>query len=458
MNKTNQETEFEWSRQHTLTPWSPQGNGQGLNIVSARGARVETVDGQSLLDFSSQLICSNIGHGDLRVAEAISEQFARVDYVAPAHHTEMRGRLGKKLADIAPGDLNRTFFTVGGADAIENAVKLARHYTGRPKILAKYRSYHGGTHGALATGGDPRKIGVDSQAMSGVIHFEDPYCYRCPWNQSGPGSCARECLAHLERIIQFEGPGQIAALVLEGESGSSGCVKYPEGYWRAARELTRKHGILLIDDEVMSGFGRTGKWFAVEHHLDTTAGEAPDMICLAKGLTAATLPLGGVIVSEKIAASYDQRPLPLGLTYSAHPVCLAASLRVLKIYEDDDLITRAARTGEKLRSGLEKLRERHPSLGDIRLTGLLGALELVTDREYKTPLAVWNATADQMKAMNQVAAKLREHNLLTLVRWNWIFLAPPLTLTDAELEEALAALDAALEVADSFCSGGPGTE
>ena len=249
-----------------------------------------------------------------------------VSYVYPGMATNVRGLLGKKLAEITPGNLTKTFFTLGGAEAIENAIKLARMFTGRHKIITHYRSYHGATYGAISAGGDPRKFPVDAQGIPNMIHVENPYAYRCPWNSNSIEECGERALAHLERVVKFENPSSIAAILFEGESGSSGCIKYPPMYLKRVSELCKKYGILLIDDEVMSGFGRTGKMFAVEHH-DVT----PDILCMAKGLTSGYLPLGAMIVTDTIANHFNDIPMILGLTYSAHPVCCAAALENIKV-------------------------------------------------------------------------------------------------------------------------------
>lgn len=428
---------------YTLTSWSKQ---RGINppvIERAEGVYLYTAEGKRILDFSSQLICSNIGHGNPKVAQAVQKQIQEVSYIYPGMTTKARADLGKKLAEISPGSLNRTFFTLGGAEAIENAIKLARTYTGRHKIITFYQSYHGATYGAITAGGDPRKLAVDSQQMPNIIHVENPYYYRCPWNSDTPEECGENAAAHLERVIQFEGPGSVAAILIEGESGSSGCIKYPPNYWQLVRKIADKYGIVLIDDEVMSGFGRTGKWFGVEHH-----GVVPDIMCMAKGLTSAYLPLGGIIVKEEIAKYFDDKPLPLGLTYSAHPVCCAAANAVLEIYTEDNLIENAAKMGKYIESKVEEMKTVHPSIGDFRNTGLLGCLELVKNRETKEPVARWNAPPDEMETMNKVMTKITELGMFTFMRWNLIFIAPPLCITKEQVDEGLGIISKSLKIAD----------
>src|SRR5258705_4448105 len=314
-----------------------------------------------------------------------------VAYVTSSCVTKVRGEIGKKLAEICPGDLTKAFFTLCGASSIENGIKLARLYTGRHKILSRYQSYHGASNGAMTASGDPRKLPVDAQQAPNFVHFDLPYLYR--W-EYGEEALMKDSVASLERIIAYEGPANIAAILLEGESGSSGCLKYPAGYLKEVRKICDRHGILFIADEVMSGFGRTGKWFGIENH-----DVVPDMIATAKGITAGYLPLGALIVSDKIAAQYDDNVLWLGLTYSAHPVCCAAGLEVLKIYEDEGLIANAAAMGRYIDSEVEKLKQKHPSIGDWRNTGLLGCLELVKNRQTKEPMAPFNAKQDEMVVM-----------------------------------------------------------
>src|SRR6516164_7019796 len=343
---------------YTLFSWSKQKNPNPIAVKWGEGVYFYDYDDKRYIDFSSGLMNVNIGHGNPRVTRAVTDQMEKLSYVTPGCATEVRGALGKKLASLAPAGLTKTLFTTGGAEAIENAIKLARLYTGRPKILARYRAFHGASYGAMSAGGDPRKLHSDSQQVPNIIHVEDPYCYRCPWGKE-PRSCARECVSHVERVIQFEGPENIAAILMEGESGSSGCIKYPPGYLERIRELCTRYGILLIADEVMSGFGRTGSWFAVENkHV------VPDMIATAKGLTAGYLPMGALIVSDAIAAHFEDRVLWLGLTYSAHPVCCAAALEVIKIYEDEKLLDNTRAMGKYVEQCVAALKAIHPCIGD----------------------------------------------------------------------------------------------
>ncbi len=431
---------------HTLFSWSKQAGQNPINVERAKGVYVYDRDGKRYLDFSSQLMNVNIGHGHPAILDAVAKQMKEVSFVYPGMITKARGELGKKLAQIAPGNMNKTFFTLAGADAIENAIKLARVYTGRHKIIALYRSYHGATYASISAGGDPRKFAVDSQGMPNIIHIENPYFYRCPWGSKTPEECAEKATDQLERIIQFENPDSVAAIILEGESGSSGCIKYPPGYWKKVKAIADKYGILTIDDEVMSGFGRTGKWFAIEHH-----GVEPDIICMAKGLTSGYIPLGGIIVSDTIAKYFDDVPLPLGLTYSGHAVGCAAALATIRVYEDENLLENATAMGNYLDSKMEELIKKHPSIGDYRNTGLFGVIELVKDRGTKEPITPWNAKPAEMEITNKMAAKIRELGMFTFVRWNWIFIAPPLCITKEQIDEGLEIISEAISIADEYC-------
>jgi taurine--2-oxoglutarate transaminase len=431
---------------YTLFSWSKQAGLSPISVERGEGVYLYDTEGKKYIDFSSGLMNVNIGHGDQRVTDAVVKQMQKISYVTPSCVTEVRGELGKKIAEITTGNLNKTLFTVCGATAIDNAIKLARLYTGRHKIIARYRAFHGASYGGLSAGGDPRKLPADSQQAPNFIHVEDPYCYRCPFGQKVE-SCQRECVQHIERIIEFEGAENVAAILMEGESGSSGCIKYPADYLPKLRAICDKHGILLIADEVMSGFGRTGKWFGVDNF-----GVVPDIIATAKGLTAGYIPMGALIVSDKIAAHYNDKPLMLGLTYSAHAVACAAGLAVLNIYQSDKLIENAAEMGKYIEQQVAEMMKKHPSIGDFRNTGLLGCIELVKNRESKEPMAPFNAKPDQMAIMNKVAAKIKELGMYTFVRWNYIFVAPPLCVTKAEIDEGLAIISQAISIADEYCN------
>src|SRR6187402_965729 len=334
------------SLDYTLFSWSKQKGIAPIAVKNGEGVYLYDHDGKRYIDFSSGLMNVNIGHGNQRVTEAVMKQMQEVSYVTPSCVTKVRGELGKKLASITPKGLTKTLFTVCGATAIDNAIKLARLYTGRHKILCRYQSFHGASYGAMSAGGDPRKLAADSQQSPNFVHFDIPVAYR--W-EYGEDNLLKESIKNLERVIAFEGPQNIAAILLEGESGSSGCLKYPVGYLKKVKELCDKHGILFIADVVISGWGRTGKWFGFENH-----GIVPDMIAMAKGLTCGYLPFGCLMVSDKIAAKYDDAVLPLGLTYSAHPVSCAAALATIKIYEDESLIDNCVAMGKYVEQEVAK--------------------------------------------------------------------------------------------------------
>ena len=427
---------------YTLFSWSKQKGIAPIAVKYGEGVYLYDYDDKRYIDFSSGLMNVNIGHGNQRITEAVMKQMQEISYVTPSCVTRARGELGKKLAEICPGDLNRSFFTLCGATSIENGIKLARLYTGRHKILSRYQSYHGSSYGAISAGGDPRRIPMDAQQSPNFVHFDLPNLYR--W-EYGEEALLKESIAQFERVIAYEGAGNIAAVLLEGESGTSGCLQYPVGYLKQVREICNKHGILMIMDEVMSGFGRTGKWFGFENH-----DIIPDMIAMAKGLTCGYLPLGCLQVSDKIAAKYDDTVLPLGLTYSAHPVSCAAAVETLKIYEDENLIENAVAMGKYIEKRVEQMRIQHPSIGDFRNTGLLGCIELVKNRDTKEPMAPFNAKPDEMVVMNQVANKIKELGMYTFVRWNYIFIAPPLCVTKEQIEEGLEIISEAIAIADSY--------
>ena len=431
---------------YTLFSWSKQKGIDPICVERAEGVYLYDYNGKRYLDFSSGLMNVNIGHGDQRVTEAVVNQMRQVSYVTPSCTTKVRGELGKKLAEICTGHLNKAFFTLCGASSIDNAIKLARLYTGRHKIITRYRAFHGASYGAMTAGGDPRKLPHDSQQLPNIIHVEDPFCYHCPWGKE-PNSCSLECASHVERVLEFEGPRNIAAILMEGESGSSGCIKYPRNYWKRLRNLCDKHGILLIADEVMSGFGRTGKWFGYQNH-----DVVPDMVCMAKGITSGYLPFGCLMVSDKIAARFDNEPLILGLTYSAHATACAAALEVIRIYESDNLIENARKMGDYVNRRVEELRKIHPSIGDFRNTGLLGCIEVVKNRTTREPMAPFNAPSSEMKVMNQVSEKLRELGMYTFTRWNYIFIAPPLTIREGQIDEGLNMISEALKITDANCN------
>jgi taurine--2-oxoglutarate transaminase len=351
------------------------------------------------------------------------------------------------VAEITPGELKKTFFTLGGADAVENAIKIARLYTGRSKVISRYRSYHGATYGAISAGGDPRRLPVEP-GIPGIVRVFDPHCYRCVFGQE-PATCARECISHIEQVIDFEGPESIAAIIMEGVTGTSGIFVPPDDYWPRVREICDRNGILLIADEVMSGFGRTGEWFAV-NHWDVV----PDMITMAKGITSGYLPLGAVTVSERIAGFFEDHTFWAGLTYSGHPMCCAAGIATIQVYKEDNLLENTRQMERVMAEGLNDLKARHPAVGDVRGIGLFWVIELVKDRDTREHLIPWNAKGPELGPLPAIAGHLREHGLYTFCKWNWIFVVPPLCITADQIAEGLAVIDGALAIADGSLGNG----
>ncbi len=416
-------------RRHTFFEWSAQGVVDPIPMARAKGAFFWTPEGKRYIDFNSQLMCVNIGHGDDRVIRAISDQAAALAYANPFMATEPRAKLGAKLAQITPGDIDVFFFTNGGAEANENAIKIARAFTRRHKILARYRSYHGGTHGAMALTGDPRRWSTEP-GMPGVIHVLDPYHgIERGWDSTD------QALAVLEEVVQLEGPQNIAAIFLETVSGTNGVLIPPDGYLEGVRKLCTTHGILLVCDEVMAGFGRTGEWFAVNHW-----NVVPDIMTMAKGLTSAYVPLGAVGMRRHIADYFRDNVFQGGLTYNSHPLACAAALANISVYEDDDLIGNAKRLGPVMAHLLQDLARRHPTVGAHRNLGLFGIVELVRPGTT-TPLAPFGTTSPEMRKLSQL---FRELGLYTFVRWHNFFTNPPLCITESELGEGFSIIDAAL--------------
>ena len=418
---------------HTLYDWAAQSALKPLPVTSAKGVYFHTADGRRFIDFNSQLMCVNAGHGDRRIIDAIHRQAEQLPYISPFMAHEARARLGAKLAELLPGDMDKVFFTLAGADANENAIKIARVVTGRNKILARYRSYHGSTGAAVQATGDPRRW--PNEYASGVVHVLDPYHgIQRGWDT------VEESLANLDETIQLEGPQTIAAFILEPIVGTNGILIPPDGYLQGVRQICDRHGILLICDEVMTGFGRTGRWFAVDH-WDVV----PDMITMAKGLTSSYVPLGAVGMRPKVAAYFDDHVFYGGLTYNSHPLGCAAALGAIQAYEEDDMVGNARRMGEVLARRHRALRDRHPCVGAARSIGLFGCLELVRDRQTLEPLAQFNGTSPEMKS---IAQALIDRGMHTFVCWNTIMTNPPLCITESELDEGFEILDSVLEIGD----------
>jgi taurine---2-oxoglutarate transaminase len=433
----------ELDKEYVLHSWSVQDAISPLPVAHAEGRYFTTFDGDRYLDFASQLVNVNIGHSHPKVVAAIQEQAARLATIGPPMATQPRSELARLIAEVTPGNLKMSFFTNGGAEANENAIKLARWYTGRQKVIARYRSYHGATAGAITLTGEPRRWHAEP-GIPGVVRMLDPYTYRCPAGHPDP---CPVCTGgpHLEEILQYEGAHTVAAVILETITGTNGIIVPPDGYLQSIREVCDRHGILLICDEVMAGFGRTGKWFACEH-WDVV----PDILTVAKGLNSGYVPLGAMVVSEPIGDWAKSRYFGGGLTYSGHPLACASGVASIEAFQEEGIVEQAAATGEVLRVELDRLADKHPSVGDVRGLGCFWGLELVKNRETREPLVPFNASGEAAKPVAAVAQRARELGVSLMTHWNVVMVVPPLTITREELDEGLAALDDALSVADEF--------
>ncbi len=433
-------------RAHVFHSWSAQELIKPMVIAGAEGSYVWDYYGKRYLDFSSQLVNTNIGHQHPKVVAAIKEQADRLCTVAPHHANDVRSETARLVCELAPEGLDRVFFTNGGTEAVEHATRMARLHTGRIKLLSTYRSYHGGTTTSINLTGDTRRIGND-YGSAGVAHFFGPFLYRSPFHSSSEEEECSRALEHLEQVVQFEGPSTIAAIVLETIPGTAGIMPPPPGYLAGVREICDRNGIVLVADEVMAGFGRTGRWFAFEHY-----GVAPDLITFAKGVNSGYVPLGGVVIRDEIAATFGKRPYPGGLTYSGHPLACAAAVATINAMKEEKIVENAARIGEEvLRPGLAALAESHPSIGEVRGLGVFFALDLVRDRKTKEPLAPYGGSSP---AMDALVSACKERGLLPFTNYNRLHVVPPCTISDEEAREGLAILDEALAVADEAAEGG----
>jgi taurine--2-oxoglutarate transaminase len=424
------------SKQYTLYEWVAQNAADPIAVATAKGSYFYTADGRRFLDFNSQSMSVNIGHGDQRVIDAIAGQAQRLAFTSPFLAHEPRARLGRKLAELTPGDLDVTFFTNAGADANENAIRLARLHTGRDKVVSHYRSYHGNTGAAVVATGDWRRVG--NEYARGHVHVFGPYLYRSEFWASTVEEEGERALRHLERVIQSEGPDTVAAILLESVPGTAGVLVPPPGYLAGVRAIADRYGIVLILDEVMVGFGRTGTWFAFEH-----AGVRPDLITFAKGVNSGYVPAGGVVISDEIAATFDDRVFPGGLTYSGHPLAMAAIVATLDVMQRDDVVGNAARIGaDVLGPGLAELADRHPCVGDVRGLGVFWAVELVRDRTTREPVSP--------VVMASVKRAALARGLLPFLAENRIHVAPPCVVTADEVREGLAVLDEVLAEVDAL--------
>jgi taurine---2-oxoglutarate transaminase len=422
------------SKKHTISEWAVQGAVDPIPVERAEGIYFYTPEGKRYIDFNSQLMSVNIGHSDPRVVKAIQEQAAKLCYVTPGGMTtEPRARLGAKLAELTPGDIDVFFFTNGGAESVENAFKIARAYTGRYKILSRYRSYHGATAAAMAATGEPRSWA--QPPLPGMVHFTDWY-----HGVDREPDSAEVALRNLEEFVTLEGPQTIAAIIVESVTGTNGVLIPPDGYMQGVRALCDKHGIVMIADEVMAGFGRTGEWFAINHW-----NVVPDIMTMAKGITSSYVPLGAVGMRRKIGDFFQDKMFPGGLTYSSHALACAAALATIAVYEEDDLINRAKRTGRLMAELMSDLATRHPSVGAARSIGLFGVIELIRNRKTRQPMAPFNGTSPEMAALGKF---FRQEGLFTFVRWNYFFTNPPLIITEEQLREAFGIIDRGLEITD----------
>ncbi|HQF63914.1 MAG TPA: aminotransferase class III-fold pyridoxal phosphate-dependent enzyme [Anaerolineaceae bacterium] len=433
------------SLEHNFWTWSAQGKVSPIPVKRSQGVYFWDVNDKRYLDFNSMVMCVNIGHGDQRVIQAIINQAQELPFAGPGMATRPRARLGQLLAEITPPGLTRFLYTLGGADANENAIKLARAFTGRSKILTRYRSYHGATYGAIAATGDPRRAAWEPAVMPGVVHFLDPYRYRSTFHRSNPNisdeDFTRDYLNHLEEIILYERPETIAAVMIESVTGTNGIIIPPPGYMQGLRELCNKYDILLICDEVMSGFGRTGEWFAVNHWNVN-----PDIMTMAKGLTSGYAPLGAVAMRQEIADTFKDKVYEGGLTYNGHPLSLAAAIAVIEAMQADHMVEHARQMGEVLSDMLQELVDRHPSVGEVRSIGLFGILEIVRNRQTREPMAPFGGSSPEMNAFKKY---MSDHGVFLYTHWHTVLIIPPLIITPEELAEGFAILDQALEITDA---------
>ncbi|MBP3081737.1 aspartate aminotransferase family protein [Mycolicibacterium fortuitum] len=431
---------YELDRAHVFHSWSAQEEISPMTITAAQGSYVWDGDGNRLLDFSSQLVNTNIGHQHPKVVAAIAEQAAKLCTVAPQYANAARSEAARLVAERTPGELNKVFFTNGGADAVEHAVRMARLHTGRYKVLSRYRSYHGGTDTAVNITGDPRRWSND-YGNSGIVHFNGPFLYRSSFHAETEEQESQRALEYLDKLIQMEGPATIAAIILESIPGTAGIMVPPPGYMAGVREICDRYGIVFIADEVMAGFGRSGKWFSIEH-FDVV----PDLLTFAKGVNSGYVPLGGVAISPAIYETFAHRPYPGGLTYSGHPLATAAAVATINAMADEGMVENAAKIGaEVLAPGLAELAAKHCSVGEVRGAGVFWAVELVADQQTREPLAPYGGSSPAMAA---VVGACKANGLLPFANYNRIHVVPPCNVTEAEAREGLAILDSALDVAD----------
>lgn len=427
----------ERQRKHVFFTWAAQAEARGLPVIRAQGAEFFLENGKRYIDFESLVFNANLGHGDPRMVEAIQKQAADLATAAPGFVYEAKAALGERLAEITPPGLNKFFLTLGGAEANENAIKIARLATGRHKIISRYRSYHGATYGALSVTGDVRRLPLEP-GMPGVVRVEDPYCYRCPWSQH-PEHCGRECVDHIERVIDFEGPQRVAAVLVETITGAAGAYLPPPDYLQRLRSLCDQHGILLIADEVLCGFGRTGKWFAVEHY-----GVIPDIMTMAKGITGGYAPLGAVAVSEKIADYFEKNTLWAGLTCYGHPLSCAAANAAIDIYRQDRLVERAGQLEAVLAERLMALQQKHEVVDGVRYKGLFSAFEFVHNKASRKPLVSYHSKPGETGKITELKQRLDDLGIYMPIRGSLAMITPPLMIDEALLHDGMDKVDQAL--------------
>jgi taurine---2-oxoglutarate transaminase len=431
------------AKRYVLYSWSVQDAIAPIAVAGGEGRYFWDYDGKRYLDFASQLVNLSLGHQHPKLVAAIKEQAEQLCTIGPPMASESRSKLGRLLAEVTPGDLTMSFFTNGGAEANENAIKLARWYTGRPKVIARYRSYHGATAGAITLTGDPRRWHAEP-GIPGVVRMLDPYTYRCPAGHPDP---CPVCSGgpHLEEILQYEGPHTVAAVILETVVGTNGVIPPPDGYLQSLREVCDRYGVLLIFDEVMAGFGRTGKWFACEN-WDVV----PDILSVAKGINSGYVPLGAMVIRRHLADWVRDKYFAGGLTYSGHPLAAAAAVASIEAFREEGIVEHAAAMGPEFERRLHDLQERHASIGDVRGLGCFWGLELVKNRETREPLVPFNATGEAFAPVAQLAKAALDRGLYLMTHWNVVMICPPLNITTDEMDEGSAILDEALSVADEF--------
>lgn len=437
-----------WAHQEfNITSWSVQGAAPPMVVRGGEGSWFWDDSGKRYLDFQSQLVNLNLGHQHPDIVEAIKRQADTLCYIGPNMANDARSELAALVAEVTPGDLHATFFTSGGAAAVENAIRLARHVTGRQKVMARYRSYHGATAGALTVTGEPRRWLTEPSSMPGMVRMLDPYCYRCPMGHSGGcGVCSST--NHIEELLMYENPETVAAIIVEPITGTNGIIVPPDGYLQNLRDVCDRYGIVLIFDEVMSGFGRTGEWFACDHW-----GVTPDILCVAKGLNSGYVPLGAMIIDQPLHEWTKRNSFPGGLTYSGHPLACASGVASIEVYKRDGIVANAATRGRQMAERLQLMMNKYPAIGEVRGKGLFWAIELVNDRATREPYVPFNAKGAANAPMGRLMTEAMQRGLYLSAFSNIIRLAPPLVITEDEIDQACDILDEVMQLADDIARG-----